>query len=86
LDALRPFLRETFTETWAGLLNHCEPRERGEKFNARMRLRDAITPEGQWHVWGCDAREGRVIEAALYRRARSLRLTPVLTPPRKAKR
>jgi len=81
MDIVRPFLRTTFTETWAALCAGTFY----EAYNARWAIRHASANRGS-RGQTCDAAEGRCHEEALYVRARHLGVPTVLGPPRKSRR
>lgn len=77
MEAVRPFLRATFTETWAETTSQAA-KESGSW--ARAKLREAagvpMTP-GTGYV-----DDARPVERALYRRAARLGATPVMAKGR----
>lgn len=91
-DAVAPFARDTFTETWVacgGLDSGTYGPHSVRKLSAREALRDAAENasgnRGRWwrtEVVQCTAGEGRAIEKALYERALALGVTPVMFKPR----
>lgn len=82
---VKPFLRATFTETWAALCN-VSPRDLGDlgAVNARVTLRSAARLTS-FHPQFCKntPEEGREIELRLIQTATYRGIAPVLGPARK---